>query len=112
MTFRIIEAIPSDTKVNAIFFAAGSTLFAWLLLRGRTIPLALAWIGVIASPLLGVILLVQHAGWLGAATGWASSLTWLLWLPMLVFEVSLALWLLIKGVAAPSHDMPVGRGAA
>jgi hypothetical protein len=25
-----------------------------------------------------------------------------IWLPMLVFEVTLALWLLIKGVAAPA----------
>jgi hypothetical protein len=101
LTCRVIEAIPGDAKVNAIFFAAGSTLFAWLLLRGRMIPLALAWLGVIASPLLGVILLLQRAGWLGEATGWASSLTWLLWFPMLIFEVALALWLLIKGVAPP-----------
>jgi len=27
---------------------------------------------------------------------------WLPWLPMLVFEVIFALWLLIKGVAAPA----------
>jgi hypothetical protein len=26
-----------------------------------------------------------------------------MWLPMLVFEVALALWLLIKGVAAPGR---------
>jgi hypothetical protein len=26
--------------------------------------------------------------------------TWFMWMPMLVFEVTLALWFLIKGVAA------------
>ncbi len=29
---------------------------------------------------------------------WSASITWLVWLPMLVFEVTLALWLMIKGV--------------
>ncbi len=113
MTCRVIEAIPGEGRVNAIFFAAGSTLFAWLLLRGRMIPLPLAWFGVIASPLLGVILLLQRAGLFGEATNWSSSLTWLLWFPMLIFEVTLALWLLIKGVAPPvSHSTPAARGAA
>lgn len=27
---------------------------------------------------------------------------WLMWMPMLVFEVVLALWLIIKGVATPT----------
>jgi hypothetical protein len=25
------------------------------------------------------------------------------WLPMLVFELTLAVWLIVKGVAAPAH---------
>lgn len=29
---------------------------------------------------------------------WSASITWLVWLPMLVFEVALALWLMIRGV--------------
>ncbi|HZI64366.1 MAG TPA: DUF4386 domain-containing protein, partial [Thermoanaerobaculia bacterium] len=37
---------------GAIFFAVGSTLFAWLLLRGRVVPVALARLGVVASLLL------------------------------------------------------------
>jgi hypothetical protein len=28
---------------------------------------------------------------------------WVMWLPMLVFEVALALWLLVKGVAVPAR---------
>jgi len=100
LTCRVIEAIPGHQ--GAIFFAVGSTLFSWLLLRGRMIPVALAWLGVLASALLVVILPLQRAGLLGGLTSWSSSVTWLIWLPALVYEVALALWLLIKGVAAPA----------
>ncbi len=88
---------------SAIFFAVGSTLFSWLLLRGRMIPVALAWLGVVASVLLVVILPLQLTGLFGAAVNWRGLVAWLVWLPMLVFEVVLALWLLIKGVAIPPN---------
>ncbi len=87
---------------GAIFFAVGSTLFSWLLLRGRMIPVSLAWLGVMASALLVVILPLQFAGLFGGPVNWRGPITWLMWLPMLVFEVTLALWLLIKGVATPA----------
>ena len=99
MGCRFIEAIPGP---GAIYFAVGSTLFSWLLLRGRMIPVALAWLGVVASAFLVVILFLQRAGLLGGGN-WYSGVTWLIWLPMLVFEVTLALWLLVKGVAAPAR---------
>ncbi len=80
---------------GAIYFAVGSTLFSWLLLRGRMVPVALARLGVFASVLLVVILPLQLAGLLGAVN-WFGVVTWLIWLPALVFEVWLALWLLVK----------------
>ena len=82
-----------NTIISATFFAVGSTLFSYLLLRGRMIPVALAWLGVLASVLLVVGLPVQLVGFLSGPVGG------LIWLPMLVFEVALALWLLIKGVS-------------
>lgn len=107
MTCRVVEAVGGKA---AIFFAVGSTLFSWLLLRGRMIPTALAWLGVVASALLVVILPPQVAGLFGGPTNWSSSVTWLVWLPMLVYEVGLALWFLIKGVAMPSgHNMTLPR---
>lgn len=99
LTCRVIEATQFQ---SAIFFAVGSTLFCWLLLRGQMIPRLLAWLGVIASVLLVAVLLLQLAGLLDA-TNWASSITWLVWLPMLIFEVVFSLWLLMKGVAMPSE---------
>jgi hypothetical protein len=80
----------------ATFFTVGSTLFAWLLLRGRMIPVLLAWLGVLASLLLVVCLPLQLAGLL------PRSIATFMWLPMLAFEVPLALWLLIKGAAMPA----------
>jgi hypothetical protein len=85
---------------GATFFAVGSTIFSWLLLRGRMIPAALAWLGVFASVLLVVILPLELAGLVGGPV------TTFMWLPALVFELGLALWLLVKGVAPPARMQP------
>ena len=81
-----------------LIFAFGSLAFSWLFLRGRMIPLALASLGVIASALLVVFLPLQIAGIFAGAANWSSRITWMVWMPMLAFEVPLALWLMIKGV--------------
>jgi hypothetical protein len=101
LTCRVIEAMPGTP--GTIYFAVGSTLFSWLLLRGRMIPVALAWLGVVASVLLAVILLLQRAGLFGGAANWFSSVTWLIWLPVLVFEMTLSVWFIVKGVATPAR---------
>jgi Domain of unknown function (DUF4386) len=85
----VLEQTP---LVSALFFAVGSTLFAWLLLRGRMIPVPLAWIGVVGSALLVVGLPLQLAGFL------SGPVTQLMWVPVAVFELTLGPWLLIKGV--------------
>lgn len=83
------------TPIGAPFFAVGSAIFSYLLLRGRMVPVPLAWLGVLASVLVVVALPLQLSGFL------EGSLTWYMWMPMLLFEVSLGLWLLIKGVSTP-----------
>lgn len=95
-----------EGSTGAIFFAVGSTLFCWLFLRGRMIPGALAWLGVVGSAFLVVVLPLQLAGLLGGGGSWFGWLTWVQWLPMLVFEVWLALLLIIKGVAMPAAAKP------
>jgi hypothetical protein len=101
LTCRVIEGMPGTP--GTIFFAVGSTLFSWLLLRGRMIPVALARLGIVASAFLVVLLLLQTAGLFGGRTNWSSSVTWFVWLPMLVFELTLAAWFIVKGVAAPAR---------
>jgi hypothetical protein len=101
---RVIESIPGHGG-GAIYFAVGSTLFCWLLLQGRMIPAALAGFGVVASALLVVLFVLNSAGLSAPGANWSSSLTWLIWLPMLVFELTCAVWLIVKG-AAPARKQP------
>jgi hypothetical protein len=85
------------TLVAATCFAVGSTLYSYLFLCARSIPASLAWLGLLASVLLVVGLPLQLAGFLrGPVTNF-------MWIPMAVFEVAFALWLLIKVVAMPPN---------
>lgn len=88
--------LPSwDSDLPATFFAVGSTLFAYLLLRGRIVPVWLAWLGLLASILVVVCLPLQLVGILG------SPITDLMWFPMLAFELLLGFWFIVKGAATP-----------
>lgn len=81
--------------VGATFFAIGSTSFAYLLLRGRMIPLSLAWLGLAGSALVAVLLPLQFAGF---ASG---PVTTVMWIPVAVFELTLGPWLIVRGVRQP-----------
>jgi uncharacterized protein DUF4386 len=87
-----------NTNLGATFFAVGSTLFAWLMLRGRIVSEPLAWLGVVASVLVLGILPLELVGLAGRP------ITDFMWLPMLVFEVWLALWLIVRGAALPRRE--------
>jgi Domain of unknown function (DUF4386) len=91
----LLQGGGSSTLVGATCFAVGSTLFAWLFLRARSIPVPLASLGLFASILLVLALPLRLAGFL------RGPVTYYVWIPMALFEVVLALWLLIKGVGAP-----------
>jgi hypothetical protein len=90
----------------ATCFAVGSTLFSCLFLRARSIPVALSWLGIVSSVLLLPLLPLQLVGLLHPP------LVSLMWMPMLAFEVGLALWLIIKGVAASrTSALVAGQGS-
>jgi hypothetical protein len=82
--------------VGATVFAVGSALYSYLFLRARSVPVWLAWLGIVASVLLVVIIPLEGIGMIKGAVA-----VGLMWLPMLVFEVTLGLWLLIKGAKRP-----------
>jgi Domain of unknown function (DUF4386) len=88
-----------SSLIAATCFAVGSTLYSYLFLRARSIPVPLAWLGVLASALLVVALPLQLAGFL------RGPVTQFIWIPMLLFEVPLALWLLVKGVATDNRQL-------
>jgi hypothetical protein len=90
----------SGTTVAAICFALGSTVYCYLFLQARSVPVGLSWLGVFASVLLVIALPLQLTGLLGG------TMTTYVWMPMLFFEVPFALWLLIKGVANPKTIAP------
>jgi hypothetical protein len=97
----ILLKLPSwSTTLGATFFAVGSTIFSYLLLRGRIVPVGLAWLGVLASILAVVVLPLELVDVL------RGPITELMWLPMLAFEVTLALWFIIKGAAMPARRQP------
>jgi hypothetical protein len=83
--------------IGATFFAVGSTIFSYLLLRGRMVPIPIAWLGVVSSALLVVLLPLQF---IGAVSGIVTSFL-VMWLPALMFELTIAGWLLVKGAAPP-----------
>ena len=81
--------------IAATLFAVGSTLYCYIFLQARSIPAPLAWLGILASALLVVGLPPQLVGLIkGPAAA-------LVWIPLFVFEVTIGLWLLIKGVTTP-----------
>ncbi|HYS53211.1 MAG TPA: DUF4386 domain-containing protein [Thermoanaerobaculia bacterium] len=79
-------------NISAFCFAVGSTLFAYLFLRARSIPVWLAWLGVAGSALIVVTLPLQLVGAVRAP------FMDLMYIPVGAFEVIVGFWLLIKGV--------------
>jgi uncharacterized protein DUF4386 len=92
----LLETSRWGPAVGGTLFAVGSTIFSYLLLRGRIIPAPLAWLGVVASVLLVVVLPLELGG---VVRGLVVQLSWL---PMAAFELTLGPWLLIKGAAPPA----------
>jgi len=96
MLCRVLEAVPGQGE---IYFAVGNTIFCWLLLKGSIIPAALAWLGFISSFALSALIILQTGGLLGGRMNWSSPVTWFVWLPVLMFELSFAVLLLTRGVS-------------
>ena len=95
----LLKAGGWQSGAGATFFAAGSTAFCWLLWRGRMIPSPLAMLGVIGS---AMILVEQPLELAGVFKG---PIAQMMWIPIAVFEITVAGWFLVKGVRPiePSH---------
>jgi hypothetical protein len=59
-----------STTAGATVFAVGSTLYSYLFLRARSIPVPFAWLGVAASVLLVVTLPMAGLGLIQRRGGW------------------------------------------
>jgi len=98
--------------VALLFFALGSTTYMYLLVRSRYVPTALALSGVAASALTLLYILARMlfpasvaaaSAAVRALPAFALVLLAIIFVPIFAFEVTLGLWLLVKGVRIPEH---------
>lgn len=95
---KVFDNVHADGYlVGLLFFGAGSTLFAYVWWKSRFIPRALSGLGVFASALVLV-------GTLGiiAAPELVDVLIPAYFAPIFLFEVSLGIWLVTRGVKVGS----------
>ena len=85
-------------NVGFVFLGLGSTVFAFLWLKSRYIPKALAALGIVSSLVLAIVTLAIMVFPSLAALG----LSYMM--PLGIYEVGLGFWLLIKGIQAPSLE--------
>jgi len=84
-------------SVGFVFLGLGSAVFSYVWLKSAYIPKALALLGIFGSLLLTVMTLVTTV----FPVVWERiGMTYMM--PLGLYEVSLGLWLLIKGIKAPS----------
>jgi hypothetical protein len=86
-----LSAQGAGLNMGFILLGLGSTVFAFLFWRSGYVPKALAGLGVAASLLLAMYALVV------IVFPGARSASYALMLPMFIYEVTLGLWLLLKG---------------
>ena len=92
----------SAYTLGLMIFGFGSTIFCYLWLESRYVPKALAMLGVFASAWIGAwvltIMVAPEVGKIVTIAWWAG--------PIFVFELTMGLWLLIKGLprTADSHS--------
>ena len=103
-----LDPLGASTKVAAVSFCIGSTIFFYVFLKARYIPRLMAAWGVFAS-------LLYLALWVAAlvAPGLPGLVSVIGSVPILIAEVSTGLWLLIAGirVSAPQNAAGVYSSA-
>jgi hypothetical protein len=99
LTRLLISLDAGGNRVAALFFGLGSTLFCYLWFKSRYIPRLLAALGILASlvpafvPLSTIVFSsLADLPLRRARTG----------IPIVIFEVILGFWLLIKGIQEPT----------
>lgn len=89
----LLGAESTGYRMALLFSGLGTVTFSSLLLRSGYIPRALATLGILAGSVMALYLLASiPLPAFGRAAYWAG------FLPIIVFEVSLGVWLLAKGV--------------
>lgn len=82
--------------IGLIFFALAALAYSALFVSTKAVPLALGWLGVVAS------VLAVAGTWLGLARPDLSSVSMIGFLAMILYEIALGVWLLVRGAAGVS----------
>ena len=96
LTRLFVDVHGAGYLMGLAFFSLGSTTFAYLWFKSRYIPRALAAWGIFASALVGIAALA-----IMVFPGLADMVTPAYFVPIFIFEVTLGVWLVTKGIRAP-----------
>lgn len=77
--------------IGLTFFALGALAYSALFVSSKAVPLALGWLGTIAS------VLTVAGTWLGLASPDLSFVSMIGFIPMILYEIALGVWLLLWG---------------
>ena len=85
--------------IGGVFWGLGSTVFAYLWWKSRYIPRGLAGWGIFSSLALAIgILAIMVFPGLASLVGPAY------FVPIMIFEIALGVWLLVKGIQSPGIE--------
>jgi hypothetical protein len=94
----LISMDAGGNRVAALFFGLGSTLFCYLWFKSRYVPRVLAAWGVLASlvPAIVPLATIVFPALVDARLRRARS-----GVPIVIFEIAVGVWLLVKGIQGP-----------
>jgi hypothetical protein len=95
LAYTFVRAHDAGYLIGLVFFGLGSTVFAYLWFKSRYIPRALASSLVVAIVTLAIMVFPSLA----------AVVIPVYFVPIFIFEVTLGIWLLVKGIGlVPVHD--------
>jgi hypothetical protein len=97
LAYTFLRAHGAGYRIGEVFLGLGSTVFAYLWLKSRYIPRALAALGVLGSLLVVVVDLAVMV-----FPGVMSIAYPSYWGPLFVFEIAMGVWLLVRGIRMPA----------
>jgi hypothetical protein len=100
LAYTFVRAHDAGYLIGLVFFGLGSTVFAYLWFKSRYIPRALAAWGIFSSLVVAIVTLA-----IMVFPSLAAVVIPVYFVPIFIFEVTLGIWLLVKGIRlVPVHD--------
>jgi len=100
LAYTFVRAHDAGYLIGLVFFGLGSTVFAYLWFKSRYIPRALAAWGIFSSLVVAIVTLA-----IMVFPSLAAVVIPIYFVPIFIFEVTLGIWLLVKGIGlVPVHD--------